>query len=106
MDCTQPGIIQMANRGDISDIHDSREMVRNNMGSIHVVKDEAQILPYCILHLTAHTEMGKRADAAWGRKATCAAGAAVLILSLALLIFCLCGLDGLDGMVDGWIGKL
>ena len=36
----------------ISEIHDSREVVRNNIGWIHVVKDEAQILPYCILHLT------------------------------------------------------
>ena len=36
----------------ISEIHDSREVVRNNIGWIHVVKDEAQILPYCILQLT------------------------------------------------------
>ena len=68
------------------------------MGSIHVVKDEAQILPYCILHLTAHTEMGKRADAAWRRKAT-RAGAAVLFLFLALLIFVY--VDFIYGIIHG-----
>merc|ERR1712181_12757 len=29
-----------------------QEMMQSNMGVIHVIKDEAQILPYCILHLT------------------------------------------------------
>ena len=46
------GTVQVPNRGDIPANHDSREMVRNNVGVIHVIKDEAQILPYCILHLT------------------------------------------------------
>ena len=39
-------------RGQISAIHDSREMIESKMGVIHVIKDESQILPYCILHLT------------------------------------------------------
>ena len=43
---------QSSNKGQISASHDSREVVLRNKGAIHVVKDEAQILPYCILHLT------------------------------------------------------
>ena len=39
-------------RGEISDSHDSREMVQNDKGLIQVIKDVAQILPYCILNLT------------------------------------------------------
>ena len=46
------GTVRVAKIGEISDSHDSREMVLNNMGLIHVVKDEAQILPCCILNLT------------------------------------------------------
>ena len=33
-------------------MHDSREMIESKIGVIHVIKDESQILPYCILHLT------------------------------------------------------
>ena len=41
------------NTGQISAAHDSREVqMLRNKGVIHVIKDEAQILPYCILHLT------------------------------------------------------
>ena len=39
-------------RGQLSAIHDCREMIESKMGVIHVIKDESQILPYCILHLT------------------------------------------------------
>ena len=39
-------------RGQLSAVHDSREMIESKMGVIHVIKDESQILPYCILHLT------------------------------------------------------
>ena len=48
------GTVQVPNRGLISAGHDSREIQRglDNVGLIHVIKDEAQILPYCILHLT------------------------------------------------------
>ena len=48
------GTVQVPNRGHISAGHDSREIQRglDNVGLIHVIKDEAQILPYCILHLT------------------------------------------------------
>jgi len=46
------GMFRGPSQGQISATHDSREMLQNNMGVIHVIKDEAQILPYCILHLT------------------------------------------------------
>ena len=39
-------------RGQLSAMHDSREMIESKIGVIHVIKDESQILPYCILHLT------------------------------------------------------
>ena len=40
-----------SNRGQMSATHDSREVLLGHKGAIHVVKDETQILPYCILHL-------------------------------------------------------
>ena len=46
------GMFRGPSQGQISATHDSREMMQSNMGVIHVIKDEAQILPYCILHLT------------------------------------------------------
>ena len=46
------GTFRGPSQGQISATQDSREMMQSNMGVIHVIKDEAQILPYCILHLT------------------------------------------------------
>ena len=46
------GAFRGPSRAQISATHDSREMLQSNMGVIHVIKDEAQILPYCIIHLT------------------------------------------------------
>ena len=43
---------KQASRGQLSAVHDSREMIESKIGVIHVIKDESQILPYCILHLT------------------------------------------------------
>ena len=46
-----------SNRGQMSATYDSREVLLRNKGAIHVVKDEIQILPYCILHLNGgHSE--------------------------------------------------
>ena len=48
---------QSSNRGQMSATHDSREVLLGHKGAIHVVKDETQILPYCILHLNGgHSE--------------------------------------------------
>ena len=43
---------KQASRGPLSAVHDSREMIESKIGVIHVIKDESQIIPYCILHLT------------------------------------------------------
>ena len=43
---------KQASRGQLSAVHDSRDMIESKIGVIHVIKDESQILPYCILHLT------------------------------------------------------
>ena len=43
---------KQASRGQISAVHDSREMIESKIGVIHITKDESQILSYCILHLT------------------------------------------------------
>ena len=53
---------------DISERHDSRELVRHNMGWIHVIKDEAQILPYCILHLTDKGDLDRSAGPLQGEQ--------------------------------------
>ena len=37
--------------GDIPDMFDSREIIKDGMGIVHVVKKTAQILPYCIIKL-------------------------------------------------------
>jgi len=54
---------QSSNRGQMSSTHDSKEVSSGsflrNKGVIHVIKDETQILPYCILHLNGGHYNGK-----------------------------------------------
>jgi len=41
--------------GDIPDMFDSREIIKDGMGIVHVVKKTAQILPYCIIKLKSQS---------------------------------------------------
>ena len=41
--------------GDIPEMFDSREIIKNGMGIVHVVKNTEQILPYCIIKLKSQS---------------------------------------------------
>merc|ERR1719244_1344563 len=41
--------------GDIPDMFDSRVIIKDGMGIVHVVKNPAQILPYCRIKLKSQS---------------------------------------------------